>query len=196
MADEAASGIEGSQSRVRQNATKTREDKKGFARRVAKPLIIAFAILIPILLWWRSNGEETITKIVSPSPTSQGPQVVVQPPAMVVHPGRATEDGPTAAVLVGVTYREVTSTEEPLVLIGRSGFCLRWWGDGGPDSPTTFVVYVRGVNHKEWIEWHEFQRLKAEKRAPFKNLGFFKFKTTTGGPVLVNYEFRMAGQCT
>ena len=189
MATERATGIAGNQGSRRTSATESREASKGRLKKIA-PWFAGILVVLAVLTWWRNLPEDKDkdTNSTATSPSQQYPQA----PAMVVHPGKATEDGQQAEVRVGVIYREVTSKEEPLVLMGREGFCIRYWGKN-PDG-TAFVAWVRGVNKKEWLTHDEFRTLEKAKKAPYKDIGWFKFIPNEDSAE-VFYEYRMKGQC-
>ncbi len=61
---EATTGIVGSQARVRETATKARESHKNLVNNARKKVLIAFAIVLPLLIWWRSTGEAVTTTAI------------------------------------------------------------------------------------------------------------------------------------
>jgi len=189
MATGRATGIAGNQGSRRTSATESREATKGRLKKIA-PWFAGILVVLAFLTWWRNLPEEK-DKDTSSTAANQSQQYP-QAPAMVVHPGKATGEDKMAEVRVGVTYKMLVSSAERTVLIGRSGFCLRAWG-ADPDGKA-FKTEVRGVNDGNWILWETFQQLKAARKAPYEDPGFFGF-TATGDPTEVFYEYRMRDQC-
>jgi hypothetical protein len=90
---EQTTGIAGSQSRVRDSATQARNNKKGSLKKSFVPLLVIAGVAIPILLWWRSEGTETIAEITKSSPTAQAP-VASQQQRTVTLGSRVTQPVP------------------------------------------------------------------------------------------------------
>ncbi len=64
---ETTTGIVGSQTKRRSDATSERNASKGVLKKIAPYVIVFLMIVIPLLFWWRSDGETAVTSMTAPT---------------------------------------------------------------------------------------------------------------------------------
>ncbi len=181
MADkgtEKTTGILGSQSRVRDEATKSRSGKKNIMMKFFVPILIIAMVAIPALWWWKGHSSD------DPGVAS-APQTAPQPTQGTTVPQRPG-DAPVT-IMVGKEW------SQPIA--ARIHGCFRWYGKD--PSAKAFEVQVRGPRDNDsWYTWETYKSLKEAGKAPFKHPGWFRFRSTTDAEAEVNYELGKRSDCS
>lgn len=159
-----------------------------------RSLMLMIAVIVIAYNGWKvtpSDWKPTFSSSVSTPAAAQQPQA---PARLMVWNARVNADGEEIPAVYSATeYSFVAKSDEPVVLRGRAGFCLRSWTDRN-DLKSVNKIYWGVSRAAGSIDAEEYdRRVAAKEKLPFVEV-FETHVTAVDKPITVYYEY-IYGRC-